>query len=695
MSTNPLNDISAVYLQEVLEPQIGKKQSAPSGGKKVEKGQTGEEASAKRIRQAVYDIRYRARREGIELQQAYNQYMSHTTMTGLEKTAVKEKLGIGPGGGSVSEEFSSKKYQVRVVPKAGTGKTYTRYATREKISQLRSNPNISSVEMTKYGTPYEGEKTKGEYTAKALNPGAGEKYEKKYGKGGKNTVGDLDRDGTKEPNKHEYAGVKDNAIKAAMAKRKTQKESFSNWRQDLVEAGKIEDPNATQYQPKIKEKSVNNYAGGKDAVVQINPVMREAVESLGGELLEMVELGEDFIIESSEVAADYFCEHGLNEEGLDILIEDMGLENFVDFVFEIGQEYNLTEARTLVGKKKTPATGKQLGVSRKAAPGKTTKAAVEKYGTTRKISASPSSTVKKKTVAVKKAVEKQPEKTASKKPVRDAIARGIFGAVKAYQQGMERHRAATKTAGKAAKVAGKAAREIGKGVVSGVKTTAKVAKDVHGVLSKEEIELDEKLTSKTSVGSVISDFVHSKDPKFSGDTKKERIQRALGAYYKMHPSKSRKNMEEAAPVTTQQTQQPQQQKPDPKTKQLINIQKKRTLDTLAQLNKGFPVQAEEVENIEELTRYAKETGKSFRTKKPTSKGGKYGGSDVQSQAMRSVLKSMGAGRAGVASRGKKKVPGKKPPAAGEYGAPASPAQKVAKRRADAQRAQDMMHSRFD
>jgi hypothetical protein len=60
-----------------------------------------------------------------------------------------------------------------------------------------------------------------------------------------------------------------------------------------------------------------------------------------------------------------------------------------------------------------------------------------------------------------------------------------------------------------------------------------------------------------------------------------------------------------------------------------------------------------------------------------------------------VAKSMGAGRMGVQPRGQKKEPGKKPPAAGEYGAPESPAQKVAKRRAAAQRAKDMMHSRFD
>jgi len=56
---------------------------------------------------------------------------------------------------------------------------------------------------------------------------------------------------------------------------------------------------------------------------------------------------------------------------------------------------------------------------------------------------------------------------------------------------------------------------------------------------------------------------------------------------------------------------------------------------------------------------------------------------------------MGSSRMGVQPRGKKKVPGQKPPAAGEYGGPMSPAQKVAKRRANAQRAIDNMSSRFD
>lgn len=52
-------------------------------------------------------------------------------------------------------------------------------------------------------------------------------------------------------------------------------------------------------------------------------------------------------------------------------------------------------------------------------------------------------------------------------------------------------------------------------------------------LSEEELQtqLDEVLSKDQPAGKWISDFVKSDDPKFSGDTKKQRIKRALGAYY--------------------------------------------------------------------------------------------------------------------------------------------------------------------
>ena len=49
------------------------------------------------------------------------------------------------------DEEEQTKYKVRVKDK--NGKSYVRYADRAKITQLRQNPNIESVEMTDHGDP--------------------------------------------------------------------------------------------------------------------------------------------------------------------------------------------------------------------------------------------------------------------------------------------------------------------------------------------------------------------------------------------------------------------------------------------------------------------------------------------------------------------------------------------------------------
>jgi len=88
------------------------------------------------------------------------------------------------------------KYKVRVKDKT-SGSSYIRYATREKVAELRANPNISSVEMTDYGTT--GEDDKGERTAAAKGGG-----------------GDRDGDGKVESGSKEHAGVVHNAIQKRM-----------------------------------------------------------------------------------------------------------------------------------------------------------------------------------------------------------------------------------------------------------------------------------------------------------------------------------------------------------------------------------------------------------------------------------------------------------------------------------------------
>jgi hypothetical protein len=171
--------------------------AAPRAEKGKEERDGGNDAGGgeKRIRQAVYDIRYRARREEIPVMQAFSQYMQNTSMSGAERAAVKSKLSeeyvinemvadnvatamfkvfVEGVEEEVEEleylqqlaEMQERKYKVRVTDK-NSKKSYVRYATREKINELRANPNIESVEMTEYGEPYEGEKNRGSQTARA------------------------------------------------------------------------------------------------------------------------------------------------------------------------------------------------------------------------------------------------------------------------------------------------------------------------------------------------------------------------------------------------------------------------------------------------------------------------------------------------------------------------------------------------
>ena len=154
---------------------------------------------------------------------------------------------------AVKEEVQEKKYKVRVTDKK-TGKSYTRMADRAKISELRKNPNIASVEMTGYGTPYEGEKKKGSQTA-AVKSGKG--LAKK----------DYDGDGKRESSSKEHAGSVHNAIqrkKGGIADGKdTRKEEF---------IGEVVDKNNGS----SSEKKVDVMKGKNK--ITINPTQAEAVD---------------------------------------------------------------------------------------------------------------------------------------------------------------------------------------------------------------------------------------------------------------------------------------------------------------------------------------------------------------------------------------------------------------------------------
>jgi len=268
--------------------------AAAKGGDEKKGGGEGE-GSEKRIRQAVYDIRYRARREGIDLRAAYAQYMQNSNLSAPEQAAVRAKLFGKDGGGAgdkkesydammtdgatgvvanalfkvfvekhqpveeVVYEEAERKYKVRVTdPK--NNRSYVRYATREKITQLRAKG--LKVEMTEHGEPYEGEKRKGTQTASALGGGRKEVPNNKSGLDKpvhpSKRDGDVNDDGKKDST-DKYIYNRRDAINAAIAKKKAMGEAFLADGTTSTEG---------QNKGKITGNNVDNYSTG---VVTVNP----------------------------------------------------------------------------------------------------------------------------------------------------------------------------------------------------------------------------------------------------------------------------------------------------------------------------------------------------------------------------------------------------------------------------------------
>ena len=165
---------------------------------------------------------------------------------------------------------SGTKFKVRVKDKK-TNSSYIRFATRDKIAQLRSDPKIASVEMTDEGqTPEE----RGEKKAQAAGGGSQKKAKKDY-----------DGDGKVETGSQEYLGSKDKAIKKAMKKRSVTTEAQSNWREDLKEImGEVEKTEGK----KSKSKKKNGICINPDTDDEKNKYeevnAQKVAENLGAEL---------------------------------------------------------------------------------------------------------------------------------------------------------------------------------------------------------------------------------------------------------------------------------------------------------------------------------------------------------------------------------------------------------------------------
>jgi hypothetical protein len=499
MLSHIVSDIHEHYVTEILKPQLGKTGAAKPTSSSDLDGDGNVDSFEKKVRQFVYDVRHLVRKNNIPVEKAFQMRSAKTNHGAAVVKTAKEKLGIKSGGTApVSEEVDGEKlYSVVIRYKNGT--TYRKRTSRSEINRLRSNPNVSSVEMTKYGVDGLAKK-------------------------------DYDGDGKIESPSKEHAGAVHNAIqrkkggvpdgqdtRGKTTKKKLKShglgEGFSNWRGDLCEIdGEIENKKQAQ----IKEKKVKNK-------IVINPPLNleTNIQNLGGELINITE---NIISDYNEI--DIFSElneHEISflndnlidkileevfyefiEEGYDIdEIVDILTEN-IDINVDILNEAKVTYGHDTENETKTDRLGKvksgikRVGKALAKGAGYVSGAAVR----------GAKSAAKEFGSGYEKSRERSSDTESSDSESRTRTSRSTPGLLS---------RIGTKLKSGLKKVVGKTARSVSRGARN-------IARSVG-----EEVEISEKITADTDMGTAIKDFYGSDSPQLAGRTKEERREAAIAA----------------------------------------------------------------------------------------------------------------------------------------------------------------------
>ena len=208
--------------------------------------------------------------------------------------------------------------------------------------------------------------------------------------------------------------------------------------------------------PVGKEDDDVNNDGKKDSTDSYLLKRRKAIAKAMKTRKEELETTEIEITEEmvASNAAHYFYEEGINEEGVEIFIEELGLEEFVSFVEDLSADL-LTEARAARRARKGAKSYDQVKAEIDA------KEAAKKKASPAKVQ-SATATAKKQ----------QPKKRGAL----DSIARTVLKGMDRHKAAMARAKSDIQTTKKIASKVGKGAREFGKGFASGVKTAGKTAK---------------------------------------------------------------------------------------------------------------------------------------------------------------------------------------------------------------------------
>lgn len=211
-----------------------------------------------------------------------------------------------------------------------------------------------------------------------------------------------------------------------------------------------EDGKKVKYAPEELKK--NNGGVSKKEEEKFHTKLDKLVHKSFGKSPEEQKEEVEYFTEEVEIATEYFYNLGLNEEGLEMVIEDLGLDEFTEWIDDIMVEYTLTEATKTRLQQRGPLKSKK-GVKAQS----TTTARVKKQGgTTMSTDSAPKSVMRKSAVAKAKKSQGSSEKEAPAE-----TKKGLFSAI---SSGMKRHREATQTAKRLAGETGTTLNKLRKGL---------------------------------------------------------------------------------------------------------------------------------------------------------------------------------------------------------------------------------------
>lgn len=579
-------------------------------------------------------------------------------------------------------------------------------AARKKLEEAKKKP------MVKISVP---EKKLG-YKVADIGPGGKEYNVKTYGayKEALDPVGqedaDIDNDGDNDKS-DKYLHNRRKAVGKAI-KKKNVKEGFSDWREDLSEViGDVKKNKSDNI--KISEKTVNNK-------IKINPSIGEAVEELGGTFLEMVEIedadcilddlseSEVFLLSDKlieEVVEEFFFEciqEGYNVEEIEnVLVESIDVSAALlteaydtddddDSIVIRKTRDKLAAVKSAVkkaGKGLARGIGYVAGAAVRGAraSGREVSKGYERgrRGSSGEGSSSTSSPAPQTSSSSSSSTE-----TGSKRP-------GLFGRIgSALKRGLKR------VVGAGARAVSRGARNVARRMEDGGNKTTTTSTPAPKAAPKVAPKAAAKPPAKKKGG------LTSKADQILSNIRKEEFEKrypgrgeeVMFAFATKMAEKIVEQMDDEPTVATASPADPAiSKKKDMLDKQKFSNlkmlqQKKQQIDRQKiqmQRSGKLPLEASyqpEGEQIDELNRYEKETGKDYKTGKPSVKGG----TAKNDKGFQMVSKLVGKSRFGATQRGKKKVKGGPTP-----GPVITTKQKLDNKKYAIQAGKDNMSSRFD